>query len=844
MVWVDPTTDWRLGSSDPRASARALAAFGAVACGMAASRALAGNMDPPPLAWFSLAVIAAGAAMVRWRLILLWISLAAISAGWFGVRITHAPRSALAPMLASSGASHAGVPGVILGVVERDPEPVGLTERELAWSFPVAARALEGPPDLPLKGRVWALVTDATAAPPWRAGDAVRITGLLAPIDGPSNPGQRDARAWAAQEGVIARVRAPTWDLVTPWPRDAGPLDQMSAAWLRWRADLRARSRALLGADARASNPPTFDDRARAMLASLIVGAREPGLDDVSETFTRLGLAHVMAISGFHLVVLAGVALLGIRLVGDLGRLESVLLAALVVAYVILVPPNAPVIRSACMLLAFLAGDALGRRHDRIAVLAWTGVVVAAWRPLELWSLGFQLSFALVGALIWLAEHAESRLFGERVRGLPVRRPSTLVSLVMRAWDLTRPAARAAISASVLCWLIATPIALYHTGLVSLAGVPASVIVVPVSVVVMWAAFGALVFGLAAPPMGEACSAALELLSRALLGLVEALDRIPGASVTLPPVSLAWALAGVGGAVYLLARGRLRSWPTWTVAGGIALWLAVECAVSPRAASNDLLRIDTLSVGDGTCHIVRSRGQALVWDCGSSSVASLDRLLRPAMRELGVHRAKALVVTHADLDHYSSVVRAVDQLGVREVMVGAALLDAARTTPGVRDLLEALSLRRVTVRPVRIGDSVAFGDAHLEFLGPSRDHASDNDDSLVGLVTVHARTGVRRALFTGDIERAGVEDLLVARPNLRAEVMEVPHHGAPAEWTLRLLAQVDPVVAIQSTGPSRANDPRWDWARENRTWLTTATDGATWATIDANGRVRAGGMRR
>ena len=61
-------------------------------------------------------------------------------------------------------------------------------------------------------------------------------------------------------------------------------------------------------------------------------------------------------------------------------------------------------------------------------------------------------------------------------------------------------------------------------------------------------------------------------------------------------------------------------------------------------------------------------------------------------------------------------------------------------------------------------------------------------------------------------------------------------HQAAIEW----LSHINPTVALQSTGPKRADDPRWTAARAPRTWYCTALDGAAWAQIERDGTLRSG----
>ena len=98
----------------------------------------------------------------------------------------------------------------------------------------------------------------------------------------------------------------------------------------------------------------------------------------------------------------------------------------------------------------------------------------------------------------------------------------------------------------------------------------------------------------------------------------------------------------------------------------------------------------------------------------------------------------------------------------------------------------------------------------------------------------------RSLLLTGDIQDQAIATLRAAHPNLRADIMEVPHHGSAHQAAIDWLAEINPPIALQSTGPQRANDPRWQSTRTPRTWYCTCLNGAAWSEIASDGSLRSG----
>jgi competence protein ComEC len=115
---------------------------------------------------------------------------------------------------------------------------------------------------------------------------------------------------------------------------------------------------------------------------------------------------------------------------------------------------------------------------------------------------------------------------------------------------------------------------------------------------------------------------------------------------------------------------------------------------------------------------------------------------------------------------------------------------------------------------------------------------SVNDRSLVLRFDVPTEAGDRRALLTGDIQASAMRRL--EPESIRAEIIELPHHGSAHETAVGFVGATGARVVLQSTGASRSGDPRWDSVREGRVWLETSAHASVWAEVRRDGSIRAG----
>jgi competence protein ComEC len=791
---------------------------------------------------------------VAWRVAGL-AGMLALAAGWTTARVWEAPARDVSRVLGSSGGAGpmvVRVEGVVRGAPTPTRPPEGALApfrvREPGWTFTLAVRRLidDTGGSIACTGGVRVLVA-ADAPPGVRGGQGVAVTGIFVPLERATNPGEEDPAPWSRQEGLSGTLRVSSAALVERAPHAASLLDAVRGAIASVREALRARARSVLGLDRRTGQPIAGPTGApgRALAGALLLGERTPR-EEWGEAFTRLGLSHVLSISGFHLTVMAAVALWAMRLTGDRGMLEPLIVGALVVAYALMVPPASPVLRSALMVLALLLGEALGRRYDRVCVLGWIVVALLAWRPLDLFSLGFQLSCGLTALLLWASGPLVDRLGPARVRGVIEDAP-------IRA-RLLRGVRDGAL-AGAMCWLVAAPMVAHATGLFSPLGILATMLVAPIIVLALWVGYAMLLAGMIVPALGGIARGVLWSLGDASAWLASCLDGLPGSAIVVAPVPLWWALLATS-ALALWARfGGLRTPRGVAIVIVLGASLAIAWVRGAGLPDRVAVRVDMLDVGDGTSVLVRSGGDAVLWDAQRAPARGVLEGVVRSVRALGVHRVRRVVITHPDIDHFAGLPGVLGPLGVREVLVPERFIEQAARAPGgaADTMLRELAGRRASVRAIGAGEVLMIGRARMTVLSPvpGAQFAEDNDHSLVALVEAPRAGATRpaRVLLTGDVGPGAIAALArrVAPERLTPiDAIELPHHGSarpePIEWVRRL----SPRVVMQSSGPTRVGDPRWGVVRDSATlhaWLVTARDGAVGVEFWHDGGVRAGASR-
>jgi len=636
------------------------------------------------------------------------------------------------------------------------------------------------------------------------AGRRIALSSTLRRISDFGNPGESSWRDWNGRRGVFVSA----WSWSSEGLADLGPAYGFDAAL--------ARARAELAADIRRGRGP-----GAGLVAALVTGHRDGISPDDLAAIRDSGLGHLLAISGLHIGLVAGVvyallhglllALPRLPVLYDVRR--PALLAALAAAgaYGLMAGGRVPVLRAVIMLALPSLLLWAGRRTAAGYGLALACVSLLLWRGGMAAEAGFQLSFSAVCGLMLLGS----------ARRLPEGQP--------RTW------ARRAVDYLAVClvaWYCTAPLAAQHFGRLSLVAPLVNLPALPLVAVTVTSALALVLCWLFLPLLFSPLLGLAVFFAELLLGLARLGAGIPGAGLNV--VAPGWPLLMLllaGPPLLLFSKRRRLTAGILVVATTACLSLAWQ-----QRWTQDSLEIVFASVGQGDSTLVRlPGGRVLLVDGGPPGRGNL--VLRPLLRRMQIGRVDTMLATHVQSDHWGGF----DDL-VERVEAGRFVWPGGRCeSSSFGRFLERLD--RAGVPVVAMHGKGRFsvegregagregaGRLRLRILNPpdGSGECASNDRSLVLLLA----WGGRRVLLTGDIESKAESRVLQGlQRGRRLDVVKVPHHGSSSSSTAGLVSRACPALAVASAG----RDNHWGfprpevverWQRGGCSFLSTSQQGA------------------
>ncbi len=511
----------------------------------------------------------------------------------------------------------------VVGEILTDPQTTR-SERERFWFQASEFTAPEGEPQT-VSGKVYVtLDPEVIEEIDVHPGQTVRMQGFLYTPRPALNLGGFDFKAFLAKQGSFAGISAYEVEVVDPGPSFGG--------WA-----LRRRVR---GALVRGLGPEQGE-----LLSSIVMGSRAAELSyELRDTFRQVGLAHVLAASGFHVSLLIAVVLALASGVPSPRQKQLIVFAALG-GYITLTGFSPSVLRAAIMgsaaILALTESEEMDRaRLQPLAVLLLAAVLLLIWNPTWITDLGFLLSFAAtLGLLVSVQPVTEFLSFVPQSIAVP-----------------------AAVSLSAQLWTL--PLQLLFFGKIANYFLVANLATLMFILVVSIAGFAISAIALLFPTLASLAASPLQFVLTPLINLVTWISTWPRATYYVGNIS--W----IQCVLLYAALAAVSFWPLWKDRirwqGTGAIMAAV--LLLPNLVPGPPIQVTALASGQSPVMVIQTRKEAIVVNSGSEDTVTFT--LIPFLRSQGIRQIDHAIATTPEGITNSGWASVFDQMPVKNFWAG------------------------------------------------------------------------------------------------------------------------------------------------------------------------------
>lgn len=524
-------------------------------------------------------------------------------------------------------------------------------------------------------------------------------------------------------------------------------------------------------------------DREARVLLGILLGDKDELDEDIYEGFRDVGVAHILAVSGLHVGIIYIFINKLFYKVPIYVRLLSVF--SVLSLYIIITDFAPSILRATFMILLLAIGPFFNRRYDLLSSIAFTALILLIVNPILLMNVGFQLSFGAVLSIALLYKPILKKL---------CFLPSFWAQLI---------------AASTAAQLGIFPLTAYYFNMIS----PWSPIInIPIVIILGYL----LPFGIVTIIIGTFSTLISTVMGEVILMGIRLMIEITNMGSMLPfsgykvvsPSTLTLIMYYTL-LFFFTYDGKLLN--SLSINKGKAICLILTFYFTIQTIVSYIpgkLEITFLDVGQGDSIIVRTpRNKILLIDGGGSSYGNHDvgeKVVVPYLLKNGIKKIDFILVSHFHNDHVGGVYKVVEDLNIGEVFIGEQVED----TENYYNLMDICEEKGVKPTTIRGGNLIELeNNLKLYILNPHKLLLGSRDDLNNNSVVALLKYNDKKILFTGDIEAEAENVILATYPNLRADIIKIPHHGSRFSSTDQFLEQIDPQIAAIQVGKNLFGHP-------------------------------------
>ena len=619
-------------------------------------------------------------------------------------------------------------------------------------------------------------------------GEWFQAQAVFTRFQAPDVPGMFDAQQWARSEKLSGRLKRTndTWHL---YPKSSFTLMQTLELSRRHAFEILS------------------EHSPEGIVPALVLGSGKRIDAHTRDTFGKLGIAHVLAVSGLHFGIVALVIVFIFRKIArrsrwimrrfGCNRFATAASIPALLLYLFFVGSPISAQRALIMASCCCFGRLFHRHPNRTRSLMIAGILILVFDPMAVFAISFQLSFSAVLGILWGMDFYETQI-RQRILELSL---STRLKKYLSMFAST-------LIMTLSTSLTTAPFVIFHFGQLPVFGIFANLFVIPyVSFVLMPLAIIASLWIILGFPGTTVITRVTSFAETLLTKFADGYDNTIPASCIDVPIHILPIAASILLAVVLLCHfkptpKRLILAATSTI---FMITLLIIIATNPRIlTSSDELHISFVSMGQADATLIEfPSGHTMLVDIGSEiqkEVNTGEIRMLPYLRHKAIHHIDTLILTHGDYDHVAGILPVLENCTIGQVWYNG--MSHHEIPFWYAEILKHnIPIRDVTQIPA----THSFGAANIDILWPTAEGIADLEDQ--GLLNENESSIVLRLQYAefslilmGDAGSAVEAQLIATRRISPVTVLKAGHHGSKSASSQEWIDVTAPHFAIYSVG--------------------------------------------
>ncbi|MBW8016119.1 MAG: DNA internalization-related competence protein ComEC/Rec2 [Planctomycetes bacterium] len=653
------------------------------------------------------------------------------------------------------------------------------------------------------------------------AGDRVEIYCTLSKFPNASNPGQFEMARYMKRKSVL-------YGAAIYSPGGVKVMEKGAAALTKLRYKLKTVANSALFSDTQIES-----DNA-GLLAALLLGTRGQIDTSTYEAFRRTGLSHFISLSGMHMAILASILWWSCRYTGLSKPYRAAICIALIVLYVLTIPPRPPSLRAAIICCFFFFSMIVRRKPNPLNTLSLAAIILLLGQPASLFQAGWQLSFSCVAGIILFYKSIEHYIISKTIDRIAFfsREHEKAGAIFIQSFSIKTIGL---LSAGLSAWIGGSGVMLYHFSTITPLACVWTVTVYGFIMLILPIGYFKILLAAVLPTVSMVLAFALDILSEWLIGVVGFIAEYDFSQIVIGKVPL------IVIAAFYLNIVLLRFWHTdrrvlrKAVLYGLAISVAVSLMVIKIAPHRrNTLELTCLDVGHGQAIVAFfPDGSNILFDAGSLSAKNSGAsIVVPFLQTKGISKLDAIIASHEDIDHINGIPEVVGRYRSARVYGNSALLGQVELPTKIRHLNNALLEVSSGLKPVE-----EYPNKYITALWPTEEICNDpaistNNKSQVSLIEYAGK----KILICSDIEIFAQSKIFEMYPDLTADIIVMPHHGSKTNLLENYAEKLGAKIAIVSCAKRRLQS-NWKAPGEIEAYYTPI-DGAITIRIKKDGTIK------